>query len=168
LKQDAMTFTCSLLLTAAMATAAPAAISPEAVITAQPAPALTGVEFAAQPPREAPVFRPRTEAWMADRQDRRPAALPIMYATLGALNALDIYSTRQALAAGAHEANPLMKKASVNAGAMTAVKALSMAGTIYFTERAWKKNRKGAIITMAIINGATAAIAAHNLRHAGR
>jgi hypothetical protein len=163
-----MTFTCSLLLTAAMATAAPAAVSPDVVITAQPAPVLTAVEFAAEPLRQAPVFRPRTEAWTSDRQERRPAALPVMYATLGALNALDIYSTRQALAAGAHEANPLMKKASGTAGAMTAVKALSMAGTIYFTERAWKKNRKGAVVMMALINGATAAIAANNLRNAKR
>jgi hypothetical protein len=159
-----MTFTCSLLLTAMMATAAPGAISPETVIPTESAPVLTAVEITPQ----APVFRPRAEAWMVDRQENRPSALPVMYATLGALNALDIYSTRQALAAGAREANPLMDKPSGSAGAMMAVKALSMAGTIYFTERAWKKNRKGAILTMAIINGATAAIAAHNLRNARR
>jgi hypothetical protein len=166
-----MTFTCSLLLTAAMATAAPAAVAPDAFLVmapTQPASALTAVEFAAQPAREAQVLRPRVERWMVDRQESRPAALPLMYATLGALNALDVYSTRHALAAGAREANPLMDRASGNAGAMMAVKAASMAGTIYFTERAWKKNRKGAIITMAIINGATAAIVANNLRNAKR
>jgi hypothetical protein len=163
-----MTFTCSLLLTAAMATAAPATVSPDVIITVQPAAVLSAVEFAAQPPRQAPVFRPRAEPWMDDRQEGRPAALPVMYATLGALHALDVYSTRQALAAGAREANPLMEKAFGNADAMTAVKALSMAGTIYFTERAWKKNRKGAVVMMALINGATAAIAANNLRNAKR
>jgi hypothetical protein len=36
-------------------------------------------------------------------------------------------------------------------------------GAIYFAERAWKKNRKGAIILMAVINGATAAVAARNI-----
>ena len=59
-----------------------------------------------------------------------------------------------------------MQKPAGNSGAMLAVKALSTAGTIYFVERAWKKNRKGAVVTMAIINGAMAAIAANNLRNA--
>ncbi len=49
---------------------------------------------------------------------------------------------------------------------MLAIKALSTAGTIYFAERAWKKNRKGAVILMAVINGVTAAVAARNIRNA--
>lgn len=105
---------------------------------------------------------------MLDRHESRPAAMPVMYAALGALQAFDVYSTRQALAAGAHEGNPLMQKAAGNSGAMLAVKALSTAGTIYFMERAWKKNRKGAIVTMAIVNGTMAAIAASNMRNARR
>lgn len=107
-----------------------------------------------------------TETWMFDRTERRPAALPAMYAALGALNALDVYSTRRAVAAGAQEANPLMKKAAGSSATMMAVKALSTASTIYFTERAWKKNRKGAIIMMALVNGTMAAITARNLRNA--
>jgi hypothetical protein len=49
---------------------------------------------------------------------------------------------------------------------MIAVKALSTAGSIYFTERAWKTNRKGAVVMMAIVNGVTAAVVAKNLRNA--
>jgi hypothetical protein len=51
---------------------------------------------------------------------------------------------------------------------MLAVKAVSTAASIYFAERAWKKNRKGAIVLMAAINGVTAAVVAHNLRPARR
>lgn len=109
---------------------------------------------------------PTIEAWMIDTPERRPAALPAMYAALAGLQAVDIYSTRRAVSLGAREANPLMKKASGNSGVMLAVKAASTAGAIYFAERAWKKNKKGAVILMAVVNGATAAIVARNLRNA--
>lgn len=108
------------------------------------------------------------EAWMIDRPERRPAALPALYASLGALHALDAYSTRCALAAGAHEANPLMRKPAGSSGATLAVKAASTAATIFFAERAWKKNRKGAVILMVAINGAMAAVSARNFRNAQR
>ena len=103
--------------------------------------------------------------WLDDRAPR-PAALPMLYASLGAFHALDIYSTRQALAAGATEVNPALRASAGSTGAMLAVKALSAAGSIYFTERAWKKNRKGAVVLMALVNGVTAAVAVHNLRNA--
>jgi hypothetical protein len=45
-----------------------------------------------------------------------------------------------------------------------AVKAVAGAGTIFFAERAWKKNKVGAIVMMAALNGATAAIVARNAR----
>lgn len=162
-----MTFTCSLILTAAIATSGAPATAPAwtpSDVPATPALEITALDTSAQPP-VARQIEPRVERWMLDRGERRPAALPLMYVTLGALQGLDVYSTRRALSTGADEANPLMQKAAGNSGAMLAVKALSTAGTIYFVERAWKKNRKGAIVTMAIINGAMAAIAANNLRH---
>lgn len=106
------------------------------------------------------------EAWTIDRSESRPVVLPAMYAALGALNAFDVYSTRRAIGAGAHEANPVVRGAAGHSSAMLAVKALSTAGTIYFAERAWKKNRKGAVVLMAAINGATAAIAMRNVRNA--
>ena len=103
--------------------------------------------------------------WMLDRPMSRPAALPAMYASLGALQALDIYSTRKAIGSGAHEANPVMRASSGSATAMLAVKAASTAASIFFTERAWKKNRKGAMILMAVANGVTAAVVANNLKN---
>jgi hypothetical protein len=59
-----------------------------------------------------------------------------------------------------------MRKASASSGAMVAMKAASTAGAIFFTERAWKKNRKGAVVLMAIVNGVTAAVVANNMSHA--
>src|SRR5438046_1713915 len=38
---------------------------------------------------------------VADRTFSRPRALPALYASLGALQAFDVYSTRQAIARGA-------------------------------------------------------------------
>lgn len=108
----------------------------------------------------------KVEAWMIDTPERRPAALPALYATFGALQALDVYSTRKAIGNGAFEANPLMRNAAKNSGTMLAVKAATGAAAIYFTERAWKKNKKGAVILMAAINGGMAAIVARNLRNA--
>lgn len=43
------------------------------------------------------------------RSTSRPIVLPVLYASYAALQAYDVYSTRQGLARGAREANPLMK-----------------------------------------------------------
>lgn len=166
-----MTLSTSMLIAAALATGSPQApldrvtamLQSEQVVVAGPISA--AVERAPSVRQSAKASA--SEAWMLDGP-RRPAALPIMYATLGALQALDVYSTRRAIGAGAREANPLMRSAAGGSGTMLAVKALSTAGTIYFTERAWKKSRKGAIVLMAAINGVTAAIAARNIRNARR
>ena len=100
---------------------------------------------------------------MVDTREGRPAALPALYAVFGALQVADAYSTRRAVTAGAVEANPLMTRASKSSGAMYAVKAASAAASIYFAEKAWKKNRKGAVIMMAVINGVSAAVVARNM-----
>jgi Domain of unknown function (DUF5658) len=102
-------------------------------------------------------------AWLSEGPSSRPASLPAMYATLGVLQVLDVYSTRRSLKNGGTELNPAMKG---NSGAMLAVKALSTAGSIFFAERAWKKNRKGAVILMAVVNGVTAAVVANNMKAA--
>jgi hypothetical protein len=106
-----------------------------------------------------------TPVWALDRRERRPAALPVLYASYAGLQAMDVYSTQKALSAGATEANPVMRS---GAAAQIAIKAAAGAATIYFSERAWKKNRAGAIVLMAVLNGATAAIAARNAQHARR
>jgi hypothetical protein len=105
-------------------------------------------------------------AWAVDRPERRPATLPVLYGTYATLQVLDLVSTKRALAGGASEVNPLLKSGS--SARAIALKAAAGAGTIFFTERAWKKNRVGAIVLMAALNGATAAIVARNAHHAAR
>jgi hypothetical protein len=97
---------------------------------------------------------------------KRPALLPALYASLGAMQAWDVYSTSAALKAGAKEANPTAAPFASNQGAMIGVKAATTATTIFFAERMWKKNRVGAVIMLAAINGATAAVAMRNMQNA--
>ena len=97
---------------------------------------------------------------------KRPFALTTLYGTYATLQALDIVSTQKAIAAGGRERNPIM--AAGNVGRMVAVKAATGAMTIYFAEKAWKKNRVGGVLLMAALNGATAAIVAHNTQIAKR
>jgi len=98
-------------------------------------------------------------------ETKRPAALPALYAGLITANALDLYTTHKALGNGALEANPVMR---VEPPAQIAIKAATTATSILLAERMWKKNRKAAIVLMAVMNGATAAVVAHNARHARR
>jgi hypothetical protein len=46
------------------------------------------------------------------------------------------------------------------------LKAATTASTIFFAERMWKKNKVGAVVMLAAINGATAAVSMHNMRNA--
>lgn len=99
---------------------------------------------------------------------RRPNALPILYASFGALQALDAATTLRAVGRGATEANPVLTGIASNRGAMVAVKAASFASTVYLTERLWKKNRVAAVVTMVCVNSAYAVIVAHNYRVGSR
>ncbi len=94
------------------------------------------------------------------REPQRPRALMALYGTYATLQVMDIVSTRRAIGSGGQESNPLM--GSGQTGQMIAMKALGSAASIYFSERIWKKNRVAAIVTMAAVNGVTAAVVAHN------
>lgn len=96
----------------------------------------------------------------------RPAVLPFLYVTLGAVQAWDLYSTSAALNAGAVEGNPIVAPVASNSGGMIALKLATAGTTVFFAERLWKKNRVAAIVMMAGINGATAAVAMRNIRNA--
>jgi hypothetical protein len=48
------------------------------------------------------------------------------------------------------------------------VKAGAAAGTIYFAEKLWRRNRVGAVAMMVVVNGVTAAVVAHNYKVADR
>ena len=96
----------------------------------------------------------------------RPAALPALYASLGAMQIWDVYSTRAALKAGARELNAAAAPFAQSTGSMLGLKAGATAGTIFFAERLWKKHKTTAIVMMVAINGATAAVAMRNTRNA--
>jgi hypothetical protein len=155
-----MAFTTSSIILALALSAPPVAEQP-------PAPILLASSAAISAPAESrPADTRRViESWMIDAPERRPAILPALYTTLGAMQALDVYSTRRATGAGAYEANPLMRKASGNTRAMLAVKVASTAATVFFAERAWKKNKKGAVILMLAVNGAMAAVTVRNFKN---
>jgi hypothetical protein len=99
---------------------------------------------------------------------RRPALLTPLYASTIVLQALDAHSTMSAMNKGAHEANPFMQGVAKNNGAMLAVKAGVAAGTIYFAERMWRRNRVGAVAMMIAVNTIDAFVVAHNYGVASR
>ncbi len=128
-----------------------------------PAPATA---VAAAPAAEAvptPIFtRPTMHA---EKSIGRPSMLPALYVAQGALQAMDMHSTMQAISRGAHEANPLMQGVVGNKGAMMAVKVGVAASSIFLAERMWKKgNRAGAIAAMLVANSVTAIVVANNYK----
>ena len=94
----------------------------------------------------------------------RPAVLPALYASYAALQVFDIYSTKQALARGAREANPLMQDVVGNTTEFVAVKAVVTLGTILAAERLWRVNKVAAIALMVVSTGVLASVAANNAR----
>ncbi len=161
---------CTSLPAAAQEQLASAALTPTGLV---PRATSASALFPA-PPAAAQIAAPgigRVEATI-DAPDfsrlRRPALLPALYATTVALQALDAHSTMTALDRGAREANPLMKGVAGHSGAMLAVKAGAAAGTIYFAEKLWRRNRVAAVALMVAVNGVTAAVVAHNYKVASR
>ena len=98
----------------------------------------------------------------------RPAALTALYASYSALQAYDVYSTRQALARGAREANPLMQGVVSNTGAFVAMKAGVAVATIAAAEKLWKTNKPAAIGVMIAGNSVAAIVAARNASTLGQ
>ena len=98
----------------------------------------------------------------------RPATLTALYASYAALQAYDVYSTRQALGRGAREANPLMQGVVGNTGAFVAMKAGVAVATIAAAEKLWKTNKPAAIGVMIAGNSVAAIVAARNARTLGQ
>lgn len=107
---------------------------------------------------------PTVTLWSLSQQPKRPGMLPLLYGAYASLQVMDVVSTRKALSAGAHEANPLMTRGGT-AGTF-AIKAASAVGVVYLSEKTWKKNRVGAIALMAVVNGISAAVVARNSHNA--
>lgn len=107
---------------------------------------------------------PALDSWAYERPSSSPA-LKTLIASYSVLQGLDMYSTSVALRAGAREANPVMNRGLAQATALKAVMGLT---TYYAVNRLSKKNRKAAVVTMAILNGVTAAVVANNMRNSRR
>jgi hypothetical protein len=106
--------------------------------------------------------------WSGNKLSRRPALLPMLYVSYAALQAYDVYSTRQGLARGAREANPLMQGVVGNTGAFVAMKAGVAVATIAAAEKLWKTNKPAAIGVMIAGNSVAAIVAARNTRTLGQ
>jgi hypothetical protein len=94
----------------------------------------------------------------------RPAALVPLYVTFGALQAVDVHSTHAAVAAGAREANPLVRAAIDDPARMMLLKSGATLSVVWLSEKLWRRNRAAAVLTMIAMNSAYATIAAHNYR----
>jgi hypothetical protein len=103
---------------------------------------------------------------LSQAPQKRPAMLPVLYGSYGLLQAMDIVSTQKAIAAGAHEANPLAKGG--NLGSTIGIKAATGAATFFAAEKLWKKSRVGAVVMMVAANSLSAVVVAHNQRNARR
>jgi hypothetical protein len=95
---------------------------------------------------------------------RRPAALPALYASFAVLQGLDAHSTLTAVGAGGREVNPAVRELVARPASFVAAKIAATAGTLYLTERLWKRHRVGAVVLMAALNVTYGAIVAHNYR----
>lgn len=94
-----------------------------------------------------------------------PNSVKGLFGSYAVLQGLDIYSTSVALRRGAREANPLMR---TSVGQAVAFKAAMNLTTYYVVNKMSRNNRKGAIVTMVILNGVTAAVVANNMKNARR
>ena len=99
---------------------------------------------------------------VAPPASHRPAALVPLYVSFASLQAFDIDSTRKALNRGGLEANPIMRGVVGSPAAFIALKAAMTGATIASNETLWKRNRAAAVLMMVAMNGAYAAVVAHN------
>lgn len=104
-------------------------------------------------------------AWAREGVQQGPSSTMVnaMLGAYGALQALDMASTVQARQAGAREANPIM---TGGYGQATAMKAAMALGAIGAVKMMGKKNRKAAFMTALVLNVASAAIVANNMKNA--
>lgn len=102
----------------------------------------------------------------ASAQERRPAALVPLYLANVTLHGLDVHSTMRSLAAGNREANPLLNGLPIEG--VIGIKLAAAAGSVWLTERLWKRHRWTAVTVMIASNVAMTAVVANNYRLAGR
>lgn len=104
----------------------------------------------------------QTATSAAGAAQRRPASLIPLYVSFATLQALDIHSTRRAIAAGASEVNPVVGRWLGEPVALTAAKAGVAVGIVMLTERFRKQHPRAATLTMVGLNAAMTVVVAHN------
>jgi len=92
----------------------------------------------------------------------RPRALIALYVSYSVTQGLDVFSTRQALARGGRERNPLARSVAGSTAAMAAIKVGSTTATVLLTEKLWKRHRTAAIVMMVTLNAINVAVVTHN------
>jgi hypothetical protein len=86
-----------------------------------------------------------------------------MFASLGALQAYDAYSTIAGLNRGLVEANPVMQGVTGNTMALVGIKAGTAALSIYAANRLWSQHhRTAAVALIAASNVFSSFVAIHN------
>lgn len=109
------------------------------------------------------VDRPRIELFPAPMAAERPLFLPAMYASLGALQVYDGYSTLAGVNRGARESNAIVGGLAGNPAALWTLKAASTGVSIYLAERLWRDHHRGqAIAVMLASNAVMSVVAARN------
>jgi hypothetical protein len=91
-------------------------------------------------------------------------ALFPLYASVAALQILDVHSTLTAMHFGAHEGNPLMSGVTSTTPGFLAVKAGIAAATIMAAKSIAKRNKVAAIVTLIGINSAYGFVVSHNYK----
>ena len=103
--------------------------------------------------------------WTLDQPASSSPTLKVLFGSYAVVQGMDVYSTIKAKQNGAREMNPMMDGGSLQ---MVGMKLASTAVSYAVVQKLAKKNRKAAIVTMVVLNGLTAAVAANNMRNAGR
>ena len=83
---------------------------------------------------------------------------------MGLPQAFDVWTTTRAVSAGARETNPAVAPFAGNRLALTSIKVATTTATIYFADRLWRRNRTGAVLVMAALNGVSAWVVTQNAR----
>jgi hypothetical protein len=115
------------------------------------------------PPRVGTIAPLHAEG-IEPRSPRRPAVLPALYVSFALLQGLDAHSTLSAVSAGGREVNPAVKGLVAQPSSFVAAKIAATAGTLFLTERLWRKHRVAAVALMVAVNVTYGAIVAHNYR----
>jgi hypothetical protein len=105
-----------------------------------------------------------TAAVPAGISPRPSLTLPALQVTFGALQIMDVVSTRRALNAGLSEGNTVMRGVVDRPLAVAAVKVGATAATVFLVNRVARKNRAAAILTMVAINSAYSFVVVRNIR----